>query len=105
SMRSLNITSSGISLRPDAARVLIRPFVPSDPARIVNIIGRALALSEAETEQELAEVIESFGDRHLDFHRIWRSHFERVKQHMFSGRPLSETRQLYIGALFSGEYA
>jgi predicted GH43/DUF377 family glycosyl hydrolase len=104
-MRGLSFTSSGITLRPDSARVLIRPFVPSDPARIVNIIGRALALSEAETEHELAEVIESFGDRHLEFHRCWRDHFQRVKAHVFSDRPLSEARQLYIGALFSGEYA
>jgi hypothetical protein len=28
-----------------------------------------------------------------------------VKAHVFSSRPLSEARQLYIGALFSGEYA
>jgi predicted GH43/DUF377 family glycosyl hydrolase len=104
-MRSLAIHPTGVTFRPDSARVLIRPFIPADPARIVNIIGRALALTEAETEEQLAAVTADFSDRHLDIRAIWRQYFERVKSHVFTSRPLSETRQLYIGALFSGEYA
>ena len=104
-MRNLNIQPTGVTLRPNDARVLIRPFIPGDPARIVNVIGRALALSEAEVEEQLVAVTEDFGSRHLNLRTFWRRHFERVKAHVFSGRPLSEARQLYIGALFSGEYA
>ena len=104
-MRSLTLHPTGIILRPNTARVLIRPFIPGDTARIVNIIGRALALSEAEIEEYLIAVTEDFGSRHLNLRALWRRHFERVKAHVFSGRPLSEARQLYIGALFSGEYA
>ncbi len=92
-------------LRPNSARVLIRPFIPGDTARVVNIIGRAIALSEAEIEEQLVAVTEDFGSRHLNLRAFWRRHFDRVKAHVFSGRPLSEARQLYIGALFSGEYA
>jgi predicted GH43/DUF377 family glycosyl hydrolase len=104
-MSPLNLQPTGVLFRPDSSRVLIRPFIPGDPARIVNIIGRALALSEAETEEELAAVIEDFGKRHSDIQALWQQNFERVKAHVFSGRPLSEARQLYIGALFSGEYS
>ena len=104
-MRRLTLQPTGIILRPNSARVLVRPFIPSDPARIVNIIGRALALSEAETEELLAAITAEFGDRHQHLRAAWRRHFGRVKAHVFSGRPLSEARQLYIGALFSGEYA
>jgi len=104
-MRSLNICPTGVSFRPDNSRVLIRPFVPADSARIVNIIGRALALSEEETAEQLAAVTADFAGRHADIRAIWRRHYERVKPHVFSSRPLSETRQLYIGALFSGEYS
>ena len=104
-MRSLTIHSTGIALRPNSARVLIRPFIPGDTARIVNILGRALALSEAEIEEQLVAVTEDFGTRHLNLRTFWRRHFDRVKGYVFSGRPLSEARQLYIGALFSGEYA
>ena len=104
-MRRLTIHPTEINLRPNNARVLIRPFIPGDTARIVNIIGRALALSEAEIEEQLVAVTEEFGSRHLNLRTFWRRHFDRVKAHVFSGRPLSEARQLYIGALFSGEYA
>ena len=104
-MRSLTIHSTGIALRPNSARVLIRPFIPGDTARIVNILGRALALSEAEIEEQLVAVTEDFGTRHLNLRTFWRRHFDRVTGYVFSGRPLSEARQLYIGALFSGEYA
>jgi len=104
-MRRLTARPTGIMLRPNSARVLVRPFIPSDPARIVNIIGRALSLGEEETGEELAAVTADFGDRHQILRAVWLRNFERVKAHVFSGRPLSEARQLYIGALFSGEYA
>jgi predicted GH43/DUF377 family glycosyl hydrolase len=104
-MRRLTLHPSGITLRPNSARVLVRPFIPSDPARIVNTIGRALALSETETETQLAAVLADFGDRHVNLRAVWQQNFERVRTHVFSGRRLSEARHLYIGALFSGEYA
>jgi predicted GH43/DUF377 family glycosyl hydrolase len=104
-MRRLTLHPTGITLRPNSARVLVRPFIPGDTARVVNIIGRALAMSEAEIEEQLVAVTEDFGSRHLNLRTMWRRHFDRVKAHVFSGRPLSEARQLYIGALFSGEYA
>ena len=104
-MRRLTLQPTGFTLRPNSARVLIRPFIPSDPARIVNIVARALSLSEAEAEEQLASVTADFGSRHQHLRAAWLRHFERVKTHVFTGRPLSETRRLLIGALFSGEYA
>ena len=104
-MRRVTLRPTGITLRPNSARVLVRPFAPSDPARIVNILGRALSLSESETEEQLAAVTADFHDRHQDLRSVWRRNFARVQTHVFTGLPLSETRQLYIGALFSGEYA
>ena len=104
-MSSLNLQPTDVLFQPDSSRVLIRPFIPGDPARIVNVIGRALALSESETEEQLAAVSADFSKRHLDIRALWRQNFERVKAHVFSSRPLSEARQLYIGALFSGEYS
>jgi predicted GH43/DUF377 family glycosyl hydrolase len=104
-MRSLNIRPTGVTFRPDSSRVLVRSFISADPARVVNIIGRALALSQVETVEHLAAVTEEFASRHADIRAVWRINFERVKAHVFSGRRISEARQLYIGALFSGEYA
>ena len=104
-MRRLTIHSTGIQLRPNSARVLVRSFIPSEPARIVNILGRALALSESETEEQLAAVTEEFGTRHHQLEAVWRRVFAQVRAHIFTGRPLSEARRHLIGALFCGEYA
>jgi len=104
-MSHFNIQPSGIMLRPDNARVLIRPFIPGDPVRVSNVIRRALALNEAEMEMHMALVLEEFEPRHGDIRAAWRQNFERVKASISSGEVLSEARQWYIGALFSGEYA
>src|SRR5579862_6548862 len=104
-MRRLTIHPTGIQLRPNSARVLVRPFIPSDPARIVNILGRALVFSESEVEDILGGVMAEFGNRHQQLKTVWERTFERVQGHLFTGRPLSEARRLLIGALFCGEYA
>lgn len=101
----MNLRPSGLTLRPNSARVLVRPFIPSDPIRIGHVIGRALHLSEPEVEAQVAAVLADFGSRHVDLCAAWRQNFERVRSHVFTGQTLSEARQLYIGALFSGEYA
>ena len=53
---SIRICRHQIMLLPDSARVIIRPFIPPDKPRLATIIGRALALSEEEVEQELQAV-------------------------------------------------
>lgn len=104
-MHGVKLQPAGITLRPNSARVLIRPFIPAEPARISRILGRAMALTEEEIARELASVLAEFDDRHLDLRGFCRRHFEHIKAHLFSDRPISEARQLYLGALFSGEYA
>ncbi len=90
---------------PDSSRVIIRPFIPGERQRITNIIGRALALSEAEAAHELENIRREFHGRHLDIDAQLLGVFRKVEPHLFSSRPLSHSRQLLIGALFTGEYA
>jgi predicted GH43/DUF377 family glycosyl hydrolase len=94
-----------ITLLPESARVIIRPFIPSNRERVTAIIGRALALTEQEAEQELAAVHEEFDSRHYDVSETLHRHYLLILPYLFTQRPISETRQLLIGALFSGEYA
>jgi len=68
-------------------------------------MGRALALTEEEVDVQLQNVRHQFDDRHFDVAAILQAHFEKVRLHVFTQRPLSAARQLLIGALFSGEYA
>jgi predicted GH43/DUF377 family glycosyl hydrolase len=104
-MTSLALRRHQIVLQPESARVIIRPFIPSSAQRLSTIIGRALALTEDEVEKELAAVHEDFDARHYDIEPVLMSHFAKVKEHVFTQRPLTRARQLLIGALFSGEYA
>lgn len=104
-MTAIPIRRYNLHLDPDSSRVLVRPFIPAEPQRITAIIGRALSLTEEETERELQRILKEFGDRHTDIERVLLMHFERVSPHLFINKPLSRTRQLFIGSLFTGEYA
>jgi predicted GH43/DUF377 family glycosyl hydrolase len=102
---SIPLLRHELTLQPESARVIIRPFISSDLHRITTIIGRALALTEEEVVAHLSAVRKEFDERHFDIEGILLSHYETVKKHIFTHRPLSRERRLFIGALFSGEYA
>src|SRR5256886_9636301 len=101
----MKLYPTGVLLRPDNKRVVVRPFIPINPTRVEHIIARALALSEQETEQQLSLVRADFGERHIDLDKSWLRHFEKVRAQIPDGETISEPRRLFIGALFSGEYA
>lgn len=102
---SVRLRRHEVALLPESARVILRPFVPGTPYRIAAIIGRALAITEDEAVTELDTVRREFDGRHLELETILRSHYEQVRKHVFTQRPLSPARELLIGALFSNEYA
>jgi predicted GH43/DUF377 family glycosyl hydrolase len=101
----MKLHSTGVLLWPDNKRVVVRPFISIDPTRVQHIITRALALSEQEIEKQLALVRAEFGERHLDLDKSWLRHFEKVRAQIPDGETISKSRRLFIGALFSGEYA
>lgn len=104
-MKVPTIRKHPITFEPDSARVLIRPFIPAETHRLVAIISRALSLTEEETKHELDTVLAEFSERHTDIKQVLLSHYSRVKAHMPLNKSLSRVRQLYIGSLFTGEYA
>ena len=104
-MTVLPIRRHEIILQPESARVIIRAFIPSSARRLSTIIGRALALTEDEVEAELTTVHAEFDSRHLDIETALLQHFAKVQSEIFTQRPLSRSRQMLIGALFSGEYS
>jgi predicted GH43/DUF377 family glycosyl hydrolase len=104
-MTRLPIYRHQIVLHPDSSRVIIRPFIPGSATKQAAIIGRALALTDKEAEEELEKVRAEFDGRHIELESILLKHFARVHAEVFTQRPLSRARQLLIGALFSGEYS
>lgn len=104
-MSAIPVHRNELQFLPDSSRVLIRPFLPPNPQRIVQIIGRALAMSEEEVEAEVAKVLRDFGVRHLNIEGLLLRSFKRVESYLFTDRALSKKRRMLIGALFTGEYA
>jgi predicted GH43/DUF377 family glycosyl hydrolase len=104
-MSSVRLCRHEITLLPESARVIIRPFIPAEPQRILTIIGRALSLTDSEVTRELEALLVEFDSRHFDVQSLLLAHYEKIRSHVFTQRPLSAQRQMLIGALFSGEYA
>ncbi|HEY2573102.1 MAG TPA: glycosidase, partial [Verrucomicrobiaceae bacterium] len=94
-----------MTFQPESARVIIRPFIPSNARRVTSILNRALALSEDDAAAQLNELHKEFASRHFDIESLLIAHYEKVSSRIPPQRPLSRARQLLIGALFSGEYA
>ncbi len=104
-MNAVAVRNHDVTLVPQSGRVIVRPFIPSRTPVIASIIGRALALSEEEAARDLEAVFLEFEGRHFDLAQMLMANFKRVEHHLFTGRPLTGTRKLLIGAHFSGEYA
>ena len=104
-MQSPAHVSTGINIFPDSSRVIVRSFIPGDHQSVLRIIQRALLLSEDEIVARIAYLHEHFDERHPCLECSWRSHYEHVRRHVPHETSLSQNHRLYIGSLFSGEYA
>jgi predicted GH43/DUF377 family glycosyl hydrolase len=104
-MKTIPFLRHEIMLLPDSARVIVRPFLQTDPQRTNAIIKRALDLTETEVVEELETIKHEFEYRHYDIESLLLEHYAKVKHHIDSHRTLSRARELLIGALFSGEYS
>lgn len=101
----MKIRRHDLKIAPDRKRVLIRPFIPDEKQRVINIIGRVMALSEKAVKKLLVEVLEEFGERHDHIIRMFERHFGAVRSRIFTDQELSEPRRLLIGSYFTSEYS
>ncbi len=104
-MKPIRVQRSQAQFLPDSTRVLIRPFIPQNPQRVANILARGLMLPEEEAIQALELVMSEFKERHSDIEKVLLHYFHQIRPQIFSHRPISRERQLFIGSLFTGEYA
>ncbi|HEV3271643.1 MAG TPA: glycoside hydrolase family 130 protein [Candidatus Methylacidiphilales bacterium] len=101
----MNVTRTGIVLKPDPARVLFRPFNPAGDERPLRILARVLALPEAEVVEMLAQVLVEFKTRHQRLRDYFLERYEFVSRLLPTDQPLSDERKLLIGAYFTHEYS
>ncbi|MEO8901339.1 MAG: glycoside hydrolase family 130 protein [Polyangiaceae bacterium] len=99
------VRRTNIVIRPNAARVLFRPFNQVDEARIVRMVARVLSLRDDEVTQQLERVMAEFRGRHHRLQQFFLLRFEQLRRHMVTDLPLSEERRMLIGSYFTQEYS
>jgi len=104
-MKTASVKRTNVTLRPDRARVLIRPFQLANDQRVIKICARVIALPESEVHQLLAEVLAEFGERHLKIREFLIRRFDQVRPYLLTDQKLSEERELLLGAYFTHEYS
>jgi predicted GH43/DUF377 family glycosyl hydrolase len=101
----MDVKRTGVVLRPNNSRVVFRPFEFPNEERILKIVGRIMALSEAEVDALLGEVMVQFRGRHQRIKDYFGLRFNQVKQYLLTDLEVSAARQLLIGSYFTHEYA
>ncbi|MGE3819891.1 MAG: glycosidase, partial [Isosphaeraceae bacterium] len=101
----MDVKRTGIVLKPNNSRVVIRPFEPTSEHRFEKIIARVSSLTEEEVDFLLEGVMREFRERHQRTREFLLHRYEQVRQHALTDQPLSEGRRLLIGSFFSQEYA
>jgi len=101
----IQVSRIGPLLKPDAARIMLRPFGPNDEGRVTKLMGRLLSLPEAQVEELLAQVMAEFKGRHHDLAGACLARFDALRGALFTDEPPSQARRMLIGAYFSQEYS
>jgi predicted GH43/DUF377 family glycosyl hydrolase len=104
-MTPIAIRRHPIELLPRSERVILRPFFPADTQHVAAILARIQALGEEEADGVLEGVLSDFGTRHRDLESVLLTNYDRALPHLQTEAPLSGSRRLLIGAMFSGEYS
>ena len=101
----MKVARTGIVLRPNASRVLFRPFRPGGEQRTLRIIARVMGLSPEEVAEDLARVLAEFGSRHQRLRDYFLQRFDAIRPFLPTDQPLDEERRLLLGAYFTHEYS
>jgi predicted GH43/DUF377 family glycosyl hydrolase len=101
----MDVKRTGIVLKPNISRVVIRPFEFPDEGRIQKILARIASLPEAEVEAMLEKVMREFHERHLRTREFFLHRYEQLRRFQLTDQAPSEARRLLIGSYFTQEYA
>ena len=106
-------TFSGLHLRPDPSRTVIKPFSVDYPEpfrdaahpRMRTVIERVLSLNAASCHEDCEAVLASLSERHRNVETILTRRFEAVRDYLPEDIVADREQQLLIGAYLSAEYS
>jgi predicted GH43/DUF377 family glycosyl hydrolase len=108
------LNRQALQLRPNPARVVLRPFKPATEPRELNltdrrranhIVDRVLALDPETAGRHLAEVLENFQDRHRNLLATFDARARDMEDVFTPHVSFSQTQRQLVGAYFLHEYS
>jgi len=108
------LNRQALYLRPDSARVIVRPFKPAteprdlnptDKTRANHIVERVLALDPEAAANLLADVLENFQGRHRNLLETFEARANVMEQALLAHGTFSSVQRQLIGAYFLNEYS
>ena len=108
------LNRQALYLRPDPARVIVRPFKPAteprdlnptDKTRANHIVDRVLALDSDAVAHQLADVLENFLGRHRNLLETFEARADEMEQALEAHGSFSKVQRQLIGAYFLNEYS
>lgn len=108
------INRQALFLRPDASRVVVRPFKPAteprdlnptDKTRANHIVDRVLALHPEAAESLLAEILENFEGRHRNLLATFENRAAEMEEAFAPHAGFSQAQRRLVGAYFLHEYS
>ncbi len=113
-MQTTFINRKALYLRPDPARVIVRPFKPAteprdfnptDRTRANHIVDRVLALDSEVAASQLADVLENFLGRHRNLLATFEARADEMEEALEAHGTFSKVQRQLIGAYFLSEYS
>lgn len=108
------VNRQAVYLRPDPARVVLRPFRPAveprdrnptDKTRANHIVERVMGLDEAAAAAELAAVMEGFQGRHRNLLGCFEARADAMEGILGAHEGFSVLQRRLVGAYFVHEYS
>jgi predicted GH43/DUF377 family glycosyl hydrolase len=108
------LNRQALYLRPDPARVIVRPFKPAteprdlnptDKTRANHIVERVLALDSEAAASQLADVLENFLGRHRNLLETFEARADEMQEALADHGAFSKIQRQLIGAYFLSEYS
>ena len=108
------LNRQALHLRPDPARVIVRPFKPATEPRDLNptdkmranhIVDRVLALSSEAVAAQLADVLDNFQGRHRNLLESFEARADEMEDAFTKHGAFSKTQRQLVGAYFLSEYS
>jgi predicted GH43/DUF377 family glycosyl hydrolase len=113
-MQSFFLNRQALYLRPDPARVIVRPFKPAteprdfndtDKTRANHILDRVLGLAPDAAQQQLADVLDNFQGRHRHLLKTFEARATEMEDALTPHSALTITQRHLLGAYFLSEYS